>query len=167
MTIKIIHADITQLAVDAIVNAANESLLAGGGVCGAIHRAAGRELEAACQQLGRCPTGKALLTLGFNLKAMYVIHAVGPRWYDGTRGEADLLERCYRSIFEIVFAQKFTSVALPAISTGLYHFPLDAATRIAIRVAREYDTAEREITFACFDEGVVRVYEDVLHSLEA
>lgn len=163
MTIHLLNTDITQLDVDAIVNAANESLLAGGGVCGAIHRAAGPELEEACRRIGHCPTGCAVLTSGYELQAGHVIHAVGPRWWDGTRGEAELLERCYRSIFEIVEQEHFRSVAIPAISTGIYGYPLDLATDIAVRVASAHDTPERNIVFACFGEEALRVYQQRLN----
>jgi O-acetyl-ADP-ribose deacetylase (regulator of RNase III) len=159
MGISIIKGDITLQQVDAIVNSANPSLLAGGGVCGAIHKAAGPELEAACKAIGRCGVGGAVITPAFNLPAKFVIHAVGPRWLDGTRGEADLLEQCYESIFRLVAENDFRSVAIPSISTGIYHYPLNGAAEIAIRVARRNDEAERSIQFVCFDDDTMRAYE--------
>lgn len=158
MTITIVQGDITQQTTDAIVNAANTSLLAGGGVCGAIHRASGRELEEACLELAPCPTGSAVITPGFRLPARYVIHAVGPRWLDGTRGEAELLERCYRSIFTLMREHGIRSIAIPAISTGIYRFPLEHATEIALRTAHEFDNEEVEIVFVCFDKGTREAY---------
>lgn len=159
MTIEIITGDITEQPVDAIVNAANESLLAGGGVCGAIHRAAGPEMEIACRSLGRCPTGSAVITPGFRLKAKHVIHAVGPRWLGGARGEPELLESCYRSVFDIVEARGLRSVALPAISTGIYNYPLEAATTVAVKVAREYDSRlGAAIMFICFGSEAAQTY---------
>ena len=150
--------------MDAIVNAANESLLAGGGVCGAIHRAAGHGLEEACLQIGHCPTGGAVITPGFGLKARHVIHAVGPQWLDGNRGEAALLEKCYRSVFGLVESHGLASVALPAISTGIYHFPLEPATQIAVRVAREFQQERPEVivTFVCFDQKTHDIYRKIL-----
>jgi O-acetyl-ADP-ribose deacetylase (regulator of RNase III) len=164
MPISIELGDITTKTCDAIVNAANESLLAGGGVCGAIHHAAGRELEQACRGIGFCPTGSAVVTPGFGLKARHVIHAVGPRWLDGSRDEAMLLDKCYKSIFDLVEGNGFSGVAVPAISTGIYRFPLKLATEIAVRVARQFQLvhASVDVIFVCFD---VRTHETYVKAL--
>ena len=161
--LSFLKGDITLQQVDAIVNSANPSLLAGGGVCGAIHKAAGPELEAACKAIGRCGVGCAVITPAFNLSSKFVIHAVGPRWLDGMRGEPQLLEQCYESIFSLVADNDFRSVAIPSISTGIYHYPLDAAVEIAMRVARQNNEAERLIRFICFDDDTLRAYEAALH----
>ena len=163
MTIKIITGDITELNCDAIVNAANSNLLAGGGVCGAIHNAAGQSLERVCKEIGGCETGDAVITRGFDLKAKFVIHAVGPRWWDGTRNEAELLKNCYKRIFEIVRDNNIKSVAIPAISTGIYRFPLEQATEIAIKIAQENDSENLEIIFTCFGDDVAEVYKNTLN----
>ena len=163
MTISILKGDITLQHVDAIVNSANPSLLAGGGVCGAIHKAAGPELEAACKAIGRCCAGTAVITPAFNLPSKFVIHAVGPRWLDGARGEPELLEQCYESIFRLVAQNDFRSVAIPSISTGIYHYPLDAAAEVAIRMARRNNEAGRLIQFICFDDDTLHAYEAALH----
>jgi O-acetyl-ADP-ribose deacetylase (regulator of RNase III) len=145
--------DITTLAVDAIVNAANEELAPGGGVCGAIHRAAGPALAAACDKAGFCPTGDARITSGFNLPARYVIHAVGPIWEGGRAGEGELLAGAYRASIRLAQKHSLRSIAFPAISTGIYGYPLAAATQIAVAATREAtaspSTLERVI-FACF-----------------
>ncbi|HUC50505.1 MAG TPA: O-acetyl-ADP-ribose deacetylase [Xanthobacteraceae bacterium] len=149
-------ADITTLAVDAIVNAANRSLLGGGGVDGAIHRAAGPELLAACERLGGCATGGAKITPGFRLPAKYVIHAVGPVW-NGGGGEDDLLASCYRTALDLAVPNRVASIAYPAISTGIYRFPPDRAARIAVgTVVAEISAAPRGITqvvFCCFSSS--------------
>jgi O-acetyl-ADP-ribose deacetylase (regulator of RNase III) len=154
-------ADITTLAVDAIVNAANEQLAPGGGVCGAIHRAAGPELARACAALGRCPTGQARLTPGFRLPARFVIHAVGPVWRGGASGEPELLASAYRSSLALASAHGVRSIAFPAISTGIYGFPLGQATGIAVSAVRDAmgggSTVER-VVFACFSPEVLDVY---------
>ena len=152
--------DITTLPVDAIVNAANEALLPGGGVCGAIHDAAGPELVVACRRVAPCPTGEARLTPGFHLPARYVIHAVGPVWHGGAGGEADLLAQAYRASLHLARAHGLKSVALPAISTGIYGYPLDAATRIAVATVRaEVKKAGFDsVLFACFSEAVLEAY---------
>jgi O-acetyl-ADP-ribose deacetylase len=150
-------ADITTLTVDAIVNAANRSLLGGGGVDGAIHRAAGPDLLAACQKLGGCDTGSAKITLGFRLPARHVIHAVGPVWNGGGSGEDDLLASCYRTALHLAAPHGIASIAYPAISTGIYRFPPDRAARIAVgTVVAEVTAAPRGISrvvFCCFSPG--------------
>src|SRR5262245_39139060 len=166
--LRIVQADITTLDVDAIVNAANESLAPGGGVCGAIHRAAGPELAAACAKIGGCPTGSARITPGFELTARHVIHAVGPVWSGGGSGEDDLLASAYRTCFEIAEKFRLGSIAFPAISTGIYGFPRERATPIALReiatgLAREGSVAQ--VTCACFDSATLGVYERVRDSL--
>lgn len=130
--IKIIEGDITQMPVDAIVNAANNSLMGGGGVDGAIHRAAGPELKEACRPFGGCPTGEARITPGFQLKARYVIHTVGPVWNNDTRGESQLLRSAYQNSLELAYNNQIKSIAFPSISTGAYRFPFDKAAHIAI-----------------------------------
>ena len=128
----VVQGDITTQAIDAIVNAANEKLLRGGGVDGAIHRAAGPELQEACNRIGGCPTGEARITPGFRLPARHVIHTVGPVWYGGGRGEADLLASCYRRSLEVAHENGLATIAFPGISTGIYGYPLEDATRIAV-----------------------------------
>lgn len=153
--------DITSLATDAIVNAANESLAPGGGVCGAIHRAAGPELAKACAQLGGCPTGEARITPGFRLAARFVIHAVGPVWHGGGAGEPELLAAAYRSAMELAAKHGLESIAFPAISTGIYGYPLEPATAIAVstvRAAEAADSSVEEVVFACFSPEVLRAY---------
>ena len=130
--------DITKLDVDAIVNAANEQLAPGGGVCGAIHRAAGPDLAEACEKIGFCPTGEARITPGFFLKARYVIHAVGPVWHGGVAGEPEKLAGAYRSSLQLAQEHQLKTIAFPAISTGIYGYPLDAATQIAVATTREF-----------------------------
>jgi O-acetyl-ADP-ribose deacetylase (regulator of RNase III) len=160
--IEVVKADIMTLAVDAIVNAANESLLAGGGVCGAIHRAAGPEMELACRVLAPCPTGQAVITPGFRLHARYVIHAVGPRWLGGTRDEEQLLRSCYQSLFQLVDTHHINSVAIPAISTGIYHYPVGAATHVAFNTAKAFLSKAHNVTvlFVCFDDQTHQVYQE-------
>jgi O-acetyl-ADP-ribose deacetylase (regulator of RNase III) len=157
--------DITTLDTDAIVNAANESLAPGGGVCGAIHRAAGPELARACAAIGPCPTGEARITPGFRLPAGYVIHAVGPVWRGGGEGEAELLASAYRSALRLAEEHGLRSIAFPAISTGIYGYPLDSATEVALRAVRGFSaqgSGLQRIVFACFGPEVERAYRDRL-----
>ena len=159
--IRIVRGDITTQEVDAIVNAASEGLWAGGGVCGAIHAAAGPELEVACRAIGRCPTGDAVITPGFRLKARFVIHAVGPRWLGGDRGEAALLERCYGSILKVAAENGIRSLAIPSISTGIFRFPIEEAAAIAMRVLRANDREDLNVRMVCFDATTLAAYERV------
>lgn len=161
MELSVRLVDITTLDTDAIVNAANELLAPGGGVCGAIHRAAGPELARACARIGRCPTGEARLTPGFRLPARYVIHAVGPVWRGGGEGEAALLASAYRSALRLARDHGLRSVAFPAISTGIYDYPLDQATGVAVSTVREAASVSASldrVIFACFSPDVERAY---------
>lgn len=161
MKIETRLADITTLDVDAIVNAANETLAPGGGVCGAIHRAAGPELAAACAQFGPCPTGQARLTPGFRLRARFVIHAVGPVWQGGHASEPALLASAYRASLDLATTQGLKSVAFPAISTGIYGYPLREATAIAVATVRARLAAPESIAlviFACFNQNALEAY---------
>ena len=160
--IKVIQYDITDLDVDIIVNAANTTLLGGGGVDGAIHRAAGPELLKACRKLGGCPTGEARITPGFRLKAKWVIHAVGPVWHGGNHGDPQLLESCYRSAFDLGKEAKARSIAFPCISTGVYHYPKEGAAHIALKVMHEYDRDFRSIVACCFDAENAAIYRKLL-----
>jgi O-acetyl-ADP-ribose deacetylase len=163
--LKAIRADITTLQVDAIVNAANESLLGGGGVDGAIHRAAGPELLAECRTLRGCRTGEAKLTRGYRLPAKYVIHTVGPVWDGGAYGEAGLLASCYRRCLEVAAAAGVRSLAFPGISTGVYGYPVAQAARIAVHTVRTEVARARpvsEVTFCCFSEMDLEVYDRML-----
>ena len=155
--------DITTLEVDAIVNAANEQLAPGGGVCGAIHRAAGPELARACGLLGVCPTGEARLTPGFQLPAKYVIHAVGPVWRGGKTGEAGLLASTYRAALRLASELELRSLAFPAISTGIYGYPLRGATEVAVQTVRqvlEAGSSVEQVIFACFTPEVLQAYRE-------
>ena len=162
---EIVLGDITEQEVDAIVNAANSSLLGGGGVDGAIHRAAGPELLAECRNLHGCPTGEAKITRGYRLPARWVIHTVGPVWRGGHEFEDELLANCYRRSLEVAVQNGVRTLAFPAISTGIYGFPVERATRIALREVRaflETNPDVENVVFVCFDARTRKIYEKVL-----
>lgn len=166
--IQIIKADITQLNVDAIVNAANSSLLGGGGVDGAIHRAAGAELLHECRLLGGCKTGQAKLTKGYQLAARFIIHTVGPVWRGGGEGEALLLASCYRESLLLAEQYKLSSIAFPCIGTGVYGYPIAEASRVAISTVLTFSdtpTSIREVIFCCYSDSDLEVYEQLLLEL--
>jgi len=166
--ITILKADITTLAVDAIVNAANSSLLGGGGVDGAIHRAAGPELLAECRLLGGCETGQAKITQGYRLPARYVIHTVGPVWNGGNHNEPELLASCYRNCFALAREHGFRTLAFPAISCGVYCFPVDLAVEIAMReTLAELSSSDNveKIAFACFGDAVYETYQGAVRGV--
>jgi O-acetyl-ADP-ribose deacetylase (regulator of RNase III) len=166
--LEVIVADITTLSVDAIVNAANTSLLGGGGVDGAIHRAAGPELLAECRALGGCATGGATITKGYRLPAKHVIHAVGPVWNGGTQGEDRLLASCYATAIGLCRTNNLTSIAFPAISTGIYRFPADRAADIAVKTVAEALPTTPSLTrviFCCFSADSARLHEEAMTRL--
>ena len=168
--LQTVLGDITKQSVDAIVNAANCSLLGGGGVDGAIHRAAGPELLAECRTLHGCETGKAKITKGYRLPAKHVIHTPGPVWHGGNNGEAELLALCYRSCLTLASENGCKTVDFPSISTGVYHFPLDKAAAIASKTIKEYLDAHPEIErvrMVCFDERTKAAYDSAIAALEA
>jgi O-acetyl-ADP-ribose deacetylase (regulator of RNase III) len=163
--IELVDADITVLQVDAVVNAANNSLLGGGGVDGAIHRAAGPELLEECRKLDGCVTGDAKITKGYRLPAQYVIHTVGPVWHGGSSGEEDLLASCYKKCFELARKNNLKSIAFPAISTGVYGFPKKKAARIAVHETQKALAVHDElkmVLFVCFNADTKEAYEEVL-----
>jgi O-acetyl-ADP-ribose deacetylase (regulator of RNase III) len=167
--IKLIKGDITRLKVNAIVNAANTTLLGGGGVDGAIHRAAGHELLEECKTLGGCPTGEAKITKGYKLPAKFVIHTVGPVWQGGKKNEENLLASCYKNSLKLASEHKIKTIAFPNISTGIYHFPKKRAAEIAIREVKSYLAEHSEIIkviFAVFDEENYNIYREKQAEME-
>lgn len=163
--IQIVRGDITKLEVDAIVNAANTTLLGGGGVDGAIHRAAGPQLLEECRTLNGCPTGEAKITKGYKLPAKWVIHTVGPVWSGGTRNEDAKLESCYQNSLKLAQDNNIESIAFPAISTGVYRFPLERATKIAVKTAKtalDKTSNIKRIIFVCFSDDALKVYKSII-----
>lgn len=163
--IELHKGDITKLQAHAIVNAANTTLLGGGGVDGAIHRAAGSELLEECRKLNGCPTGEAKITKGYKLPAKFVIHTVGPVWNDGNHNEDKLLANCYINSLKLAVENKIKTIAFPAISTGIYSFPLERAARIAVNEVKKFlvkDKTMDKVIFVCFDEETYEVYEKIL-----
>jgi len=164
--IELVEGDITKQTVDAIVNAANTALLGGGGVDGAIHRAAGPELLAECRMLGGCATGQAKITKGYRLPAKWVIHTVGPVWRDGRHGEDELLASCYRSCFALAAEHQLRTIAFPSISTGAYGFPMDRAARIAVRETKEFlarQTLVERVLLVCFGRSAREIHLQALN----
>lgn len=161
MMLEILHADITTLRVDAIVNAANSSLLGGGGVDGAIHRAAGPELLAACRTLGGCPTGEAKITPGFALPATWIIHTVGPVWRGGGAGEPQLLRACYRNSLALALRHHVRSIAFPAISTGVYGYPKEPAAHIALAAMAAFEPRFDVMIVSCFSAADAQLYRNL------
>ncbi|HHY77894.1 MAG TPA: O-acetyl-ADP-ribose deacetylase [Clostridiales bacterium] len=167
--IELYLGDITKLHVDAIVNAANNTLLGGGGVDGAIHRAAGPQLLEECRTLGGCKTGEAKITKGYNLPAKHVIHTVGPVWRGGNNGEDELLRNAYRNSLKLAAENSVKTIAFPAISTGVYSFPLDRATKIAVEEVLKFlsnDDSIEKVIFACFNEKTYECYQSVLEQMD-
>lgn len=167
MKIELFKGDITTLKVDAIVNAANTSLLGGGGVDGAIHRAAGPQLLEECRKLGGCPTGQAKITRGYNLPAKYVIHTVGPVWNNGKSKEEEKLAACYRNSLRLAKEKELKTIAFPAISCGVYRFPLEQAVKIAVREVESFlleNKVFEKVIFVCFSDEIFSAYQDVLGS---
>lgn len=163
--LKLVRGDITQLKVDAIVNAANTTLLGGGSVDGAIHHAAGPDLLKECATLNGCPTGQAKITKGYRLPAKYVIHAVGPIWHDGTANEPELLASCYRCCFKLAHEYGIKTIAFPAISCGIYGYPKSQAALIAVKAATDYLKKHQDLTaiyFVCFEDSVYSAYQKAL-----
>jgi O-acetyl-ADP-ribose deacetylase (regulator of RNase III) len=168
--LEVVQGDITRMKVDAIVNAANTSLLGGGGVDGAIHRAAGPQLLEECRGLGGCPTGEARITRGYDLPAKHVIHTVGPVWHGGDRGEEELLANCYRNSLRLAAETGLETIAFPSISTGVYRFPIDRACRIALREVRAFlakKSSLRKVLFVCFSESDAQIYRQTLQETVA
>ena len=168
MSVQLYLGDITKLEVDAIVNAANTSLLGGGGVDGAIHRAAGSELLEECRSLNGCKTGEAKITKGYQLPAKFVIHTVGPVWRGGKNREDELQENCYKNCLELAESYGINSIAFPAISTGVYRFPIERATRIAFLEIKKFlsiKSSIEKITFACFNDEIYRIYLKVMNEV--
>ena len=168
LSVQLYKGDITKLEVDAIVNAANTSLLEGGGVDGAIHRAAGPELLEECHSLNGCATGEAKITKGYKLPAKFVIHTVGPVWHNGQNREDELLANCYRNSLELAEIQGIRTIAFPAISTGVYRFPIERATRIAFLETKKFlgiKSSVENITFVCFNDDVYKTYLKVMNEV--
>lgn len=166
--VEIVEGDITKQQVEAIVNAANTTLLGGGGVDGAIHRAAGPELLEECKKIGGCPTGEARITKGYKLPAKYVIHTVGPIYRDGKHNEDALLASCYRNCFQLAVKHNIKTIAFPAISTGAYGFPIEQATRIAMSETKaflEKDISIEKVVFVCFGQSAFQIYKKVFEEV--
>ena len=166
MRIEIIKGDITKLNVDAIVNAANRTLLGGGGVDGAIHRAAGRELLKECRTLNGCETGQSKITKGYNLPAKFVIHTVGPVWYGGNKNERELLKSCYNTALNLAKEHGIKTIAIPAISCGIYHFPLDEACKIATETVKEFisnNDCFEKVIFIDINDAIIEIYNRILN----